>query len=271
MPCMKAPWPGASSKSACCRVSPVRGILLAGGTGSRLQRLTRITNKHLLPIYDRSMVEWAVESLVAAGVTELLLVTGGEHIGSFLRVLGDGSSYGLENLSFSVQEQAGGIAEALGLGERFADGQPVVVMLADNIFEQTFKATIDAFRENPVGCRLVLCEMEDPAHLSHLGVAAFDENRTIVSIIEKPSDPPSPYAVTGVYCYGADVFEVVKTLEPSARGELEVTDLNNHYISTGHVAYDVQPGFWGDAGESIDAYQQVGEYVARHGANHPAI
>ena len=185
------------------------------------------------------MVEWAVESLVAAGVTELLLVTGGEHIGSFLRVLGDGSSYGLENLSFSVQEQAGGIAEALGLGERFADGQPVVVMLADNIFEQTFKATIDAFRENPVGCRLVLCEMEDPAHLSH--------------------------------CYGADVFDVVKTLEPSARGELEVTDLNNHYISTGHVAYDVQPGFWGDAGESIDAYQQVGEYVARHGANHPAI
>jgi glucose-1-phosphate thymidylyltransferase len=247
----------------------MRGILLAGGTGSRLNRLTRITNKHLLPIYDRSMVEWAVEALVASGVDELLLVTGGEHIGSFLRVLGDGSAYGLNNLSYSVQERPGGIAEALGLGQRFADGQPVVVMLADNIFEYSFKATIDAFRENPEGCRLILSEMKDPAHLSHLGVAAFDEAGEISSIIEKPEVPPSPYAVTGVYCYGADVFEVVKTLKPSARGELEVTDLNNHYISLGAVGHDVQPGFWGDAGESIDAYQEVGEFVARHGANHP--
>jgi glucose-1-phosphate thymidylyltransferase len=248
----------------------MRGILLAGGTGSRLKRLTRITNKHLLPIYDRSMVEWAVESLVASGIDEMLLVTGGEHIGSFLRVLGDGSSYGLNSLSYSVQENAGGIAEALGLGARFADGQPVVVMLADNIFEYTFKKTIDAFKQEPQGCRLVLSEMEDPAHLSHLGVPALNEAGEITSIVEKPTDPPSSYAVTGVYCYGADVFEVVKTLKPSARGELEVTDLNNHYVSIGKTGYDIQPGFWGDAGESIEAYQEVGEFVARNGANHPA-
>ena len=246
----------------------MRGILLAGGTGSRLKRLTKITNKHLLPIYDRAMVEWAVEALVAAGIDELLLVTGGDHIGSFLRYLGDGSAFGLKNLSFSVQEKAGGIAEALGLGASFADGQPVVVMLADNIFAHTFKGTIDEFLKNPVGCRLVLSEMEDPSHLSHLGVAAFNEAKEIVSIVEKPSEPPSPYAVTGVYCYGADVFDVVKTLKPSARGELEVTDLNNHYIELGAVGYDIQSGFWGDAGESIDAYQEVGEFVARNGANH---
>jgi glucose-1-phosphate thymidylyltransferase len=247
----------------------MRGILLAGGTGSRLQRLTKITNKHLLPVYDRSMVEWAVEAMVAAGIDELLLVTGGEHIGSFLRVLGDGSAFGLNSLSFSVQERPGGIAEALGLGKRFADGQPVVVMLADNIFEKSFKATIDAFAEHPGQCRLVLSEMEDPSHLSHLGVAAFNDAREITSIIEKPSDPPSPYAVTGVYCYPADVFDVVKTLKPSARGELEVTDVNNHYIDHGTIGYDIQPGFWGDAGESIEAYQEVGEFVARNGANHP--
>jgi len=247
----------------------MRGILLAGGTGSRLKRLTRITNKHLLPIYDRSMVEWAVEAMVAAGIDEMLLVTGGEHIGSFLRILGDGTNYGLKSLSFAVQEKAGGIAEALGLGEQFADGKPVVVMLADNIFEHSFKQTIDAFRGDDTTCRLVLSEMEDPAHLAHLGVAAFDENGLVESIIEKPSDPPSNFAVTGVYCYPADVFSIVKTLKPSARGELEVTDLNNHYIAEGSIGHDVQPGFWGDAGESIDAYQQVGEYVARNGANHP--
>jgi len=229
--------------------------------------LTRITNKHLLPIYDRSMVEWAVEAMVTAGIEELLVVAGGEHIGDFLRILGDGHSYGLEGVTYSVQENAGGIAEALGLGERFAKGGPVVVMLADNIFEKTFRPTIDAFKANPVGCRLVLSEMEDPAHLSHLGVPEFDEDGRIASIIEKPEIPPSHFAVTGVYCYGGDVFDVVKTLKPSGRGELEVTDLNNHYVAAGAVSFDVQPGFWGDAGESIEAYQEVGEFVARNGAN----
>ena len=248
----------------------MRGILLAGGTGSRLNRLTRITNKHLLPVYDRSMVEWSVEAMVAAGIDELLIVTGGERVGDFMRMLGDGSAYGLEGLSYAVQEQAGGIAEALGLGERFAKGGPIVVMLADNIFEFSFRPTIDAFRANPQGCRLVLSKMEDPTHLSHLGVPELDEDGRIVRCIEKPAVPPSHYAVTGVYCYESAVFDVVKTLEPSARGELEITDVNNHFIGAGHVASDVQPGFWGDAGESIPAYQEVGEFVARNGANKPA-
>lgn len=247
----------------------MRGILLAGGTGSRLNRLTRITNKHLLPVYDRSMVEWSVEAMVEAGIDELLIITGGERIGDFMRMLGDGSAYGLEGLSYAVQEQAGGIAEALGLGERFARGGPVVVMLADNIFERSFRPTIEGFRSHPVGCRLVLSKVEDPTHLSHLGVPEMDEDGRIVRIIEKPKDPPSHYAVTGVYCYEPSVFEVVKTLQPSDRGELEITDVNNHYIAAGTVAYDVQPGFWGDAGESITAYQEVGEFVARNGANKP--
>ena len=247
----------------------MRGILLAGGTGSRLKRLTRITNKHLLPIYDRSMVEWAVESMVAAGIEEVLIVTGGDHIGNFLRIIGDGHEFGLDNVQYTVQEQAGGIAEALGLGERFAKGGPVVVMLADNLFEHTYRPTIDAFKANPVGCRLVLSEIEDPTHLRHLGVPEFDEDGRIVSIVEKPETPPSNYAVTGLYCYGPDVFDVVKTLKPSGRGELEVTDLNNHYISAGAVHFDVHPGFWGDAGESIDVYQAVGEFVARNGVNKP--
>jgi glucose-1-phosphate thymidylyltransferase len=245
----------------------MRAILLAGGTGSRLKRLTRITNKHLLPIYDRSMVEWAVEALVAAGVDELLLVTGGERVGDFMRMLGDGSSYGLNELAYAVQERPGGIAEALGLGERFAKGGPIVVMLADNVFEKSFRPTIEAFRANPVGCRLVLSEMEDPTHLSHLGVPEIDEDGKIARIIEKPELPPSHYAVTGVYCYDTRVFDIIKTLEPSGRGELEITDVNNHFVSVGQVAFDVHPGFWGDAGESIEAYQAVGEFVARNGAN----
>ncbi|MEI8050654.1 MAG: sugar phosphate nucleotidyltransferase [Actinomycetes bacterium] len=247
----------------------MRAILLAGGTGSRLNRLTRITNKHLLPIFDRSMVEWAVEALVAGGVDELLLVTGGERVGDFMRMLGDGSAYGLNELAYAVQERPGGIAEALGLGERFAKGGPIVVMLADNIFERSFRATIEAFRENPLGCRLVLSEMEDPTHLSHLGVPQMDEQGAIVTIVEKPVTPPSNFAVTGVYCYDARVFDVIKTLEPSGRGELEITDVNNHFIGIGEVGYDIHPGFWGDAGESIDAYQSVGEFVARNGANKP--
>ena len=245
----------------------MRSILLAGGTGSRLDRLTKITNKHLLPVYDRSMVEWAVEALVAAGVDELLLVTGGERIGDFLRILGDGRAFGLEGLSYAVQERPGGIAEALGLGERFADGGPIVVMLADNIFEMTFRPTIESFRADPTGCRLLFHEVPDPTHLSHLGVPELDADGALIQIIEKPAVPPSRFAVTGIYCYDAEVFDIIGTLEPSGRGELEITDVNNHYVRSGQAAYDVQPGFWGDAGESIEAYQAVGEYVARHGAN----
>lgn len=245
----------------------MRGVLLAGGTGSRLLRLTKITNKHLLPVYDRSMVEWAVEALVAAGVSDLLLVTGGSRIGDFMQLLGDGHELGLNSLNYAVQEHAGGIAEALGLAESFAEGEAIVVMLADNIFEWSFEATIAAFSANPVGCRLVLSESDDVDHLRHLGVPEIDDQGTIRSIIEKPQDPPSSFAVTGVYCYDPDVFTIIKTLVPSGRGELEITDVNNHYVREGRATFDVQPGFWGDAGESIAAYQSVGEFVSRHGAN----
>jgi len=245
----------------------MRGVLLAGGTGSRLLRLTKITNKHLLPVYDRSMVEWAVEALVTAGVTDVLLVTGGSRIGDFMQLLGDGHEVGLDSLNYAVQERAGGIAEALGLAESFAEGEAIVVMLADNIFEWSFEPTISAFKANPKGCRLVLSESDDRDHLSHLGVPEIDEQGSIRSIIEKPTNPPSNYAVTGVYCYDASVFDVIKTLVPSGRGELEITDVNNHYVLGGHAAFDVQPGFWGDAGESISAYQGVGEFVSRNGAN----
>ena len=196
----------------------MKGVLLAGGTGSRLHPLTRITNKHLLPIYDRPMINWGIEALVNAGITEIMLVTGGTHAGEFLRLLGNGHEFGIDRLSYGYQDRPGGIAEALGLAARFVDGDPVLVMLADNI-------------------------------------------------VEKPEHPASKFGVTGIYCYDADVFDVIPTLVPSGRGELEITDVNNHYIAQGAMAYDVLEGFWGDAGESIDAYYTVNDFVRKHGAN----
>ena len=229
----------------------MRGILLAGGTGSRLQRLTKITNKHLLPIYDRSDGRVGRRGDGRGGITEVLIVTGGEHVGDFLRILGDGHELGLEGVQYTVQERPGGIAEALGLGERFARGGPVVVMLADNIFEQHLPAHHRGLPHEPG--RLPACPHREWTTRRTCATSACPSSTRTAgssSIIEKPEIPPSHYAVTGLYCYGPDVFDVVKTLKPSGRGELEVTDLNNHYVSTGSVAFDVQPGFWGDAGES---------------------
>ena len=245
----------------------MKGVLLAGGTGSRLYPLTRITNKHLLPIYDRPMVQWAIEALVKANVTELMLVTGGHHAGEFLRLLGNGHEFGIDRLSYGYQERPGGIAEALGLAERFAEGQPVVVMLADNVVERSVRPMVDAFRKEPVGARILLTPVSERQHLRHLGVPELDGDGRVVRIVEKPEDPPSNFGVTGIYCYDAQVFEVIKTLEPSGRGELEITDVNNHYVSTGVMSYDILEGFWGDAGESIDAYYAVNDFVRAHGAN----
>lgn len=245
----------------------VKGVLLAGGTGSRLHPLTRITNKHLLPIYDRPMVQWSIEALVKGGVTDLMLVTGGTHAGEFLRLLGNGHEFGIDRLSYAYQERPGGIAEALGLAEHFADGDPVVVMLADNVVEHSLAPMIDAFRSEPNGARILLTKVGEPEHLRHLGVPELDGCGQVVRILEKPDNPPSPYGVTGIYCYDAEVFKVIKTLEPSGRGELEITDVNNHYVSSGAIAYDVTEGFWGDAGESIDAYYSVNDFVRAHGAN----
>lgn len=249
--------------------STPRGVLLAGGTGSRLDPLTRITNKHLLPIGDRPMVSWAVEALALAGIRDLLVVTGGDHVDDFVRLLGGGAEQGLASISYAVQAQAGGIAEALGLAEGFARGGPVVVMLADNLCERSLRPTVEAFAANPQGARLVLSEVAEVEHLRHLGVPELGARGEVLRIVEKPEQPPSRFAVTGVYCYEAAVFDVVRGLEPSARGELEITDVNNHYVAAGALAYDVLEGFWGDAGESIDAYYAVNDFVRRHGVNHP--
>ncbi len=245
----------------------MRGVLLAGGTGSRLHPLTATTNKHLLPIAGRPMVEWSIEALVRAEVTEIVVVTGPEHVAAFIDLLGDGADLGVDRLEFAVQERPGGIAEALGLTEPFAEGGPIVLMLADNLVERSLADMVTSFSKEPTGARLLLSEMDDDEHLRHLGVPELDEKGRIVSIVEKPAAPPSRFAVTGVYCYENSVYDVVKTLVPSGRGELEITDVNNHFVATGAVAYDVLEGFWGDAGESLDAYRDVDAFVAAHGAN----
>ena len=245
----------------------MKGVILAGGTGTRLYPLTRITNKHLLPIYDRPMISYAIEALVRAGISEVMLVTGGTHAGEFLRLLGNGEEYGLERLLYAYQEKPGGIAEALWLAEKFCGTDPVLVMLADNIVEHTFAPTVERFLSQKRGARIILTAPDDPTHLTHLGVPEMDGSGRIVRIVEKPAHPASPYAVTGIYCYDPEVWKVIGTLEPSGRGELEITDVNNWYVGAGVMEYDVLDGFWGDAGESIEAYYEVNDFVRAHGAN----
>jgi glucose-1-phosphate thymidylyltransferase len=245
----------------------VKGVILAGGTGTRLHPLTRITNKHLLPLGNRPMVSYAIEALVQGGITELMLVTGGTHAGEFLRLLGNGQEFGIERLAYGYQEQAGGIAEALGLAKQFVGGDRVCVMLADNVFERSIKNVVDNFERQESGGRIILARESEAEHLRHLGVPEFDGGGRIARIVEKPESPPSEFAVTGVYFYDADVFDVIPTLEPSARGELEITDVNNHYVSEGTMEHDVVEGFWGDAGESIDVYYEVNDFVRANGAN----
>jgi len=213
------------------------------------------------------MINWGIEALVNAGITEIMLVTGGTHAGEFLRLLGNGHEFGIDRLSYGYQERPGGIAEALGLAARFVDGDPVLVMLADNICENSIKPMVDAFRADPNGARILLTPSDDAEHLRHLGVPSFDADNKITGIVEKPEHPASNFGVTGIYCYDADVFDVIPTLVPSGRGELEITDVNNHYISQGAMAFDVLEGFWGDAGESIDAYYTVNDFVRKNGAN----
>ena len=246
----------------------MKGVILAGGSGTRLHPLTRITNKHLLPIYDRPMVTYSIEALVTCDVRELMVVTGGTHAGEFLRLLGNGHEWGIDRLSYAYQERAGGIAEALGLAERFAGGEPIIVMLADNVLERSIRHAVDNFDREPSGARILLAREEDPEHLRHLGVPELDDGR-VVRIHEKPEDPPSEFAVTGIYFYDPRVFEIIPDLEPSGRGELEITDVNNWFIDQGTMQYDIVEGFWGDAGESIDAYYAVNDFVRQNGANKP--
>jgi len=227
----------------------MKGVVLAGGTGSRLEPLTRVTNKHLLPVGDKPMVQWAVDTLAEAGVTDLILVTGSDHVEDFRRYFGD-------DVEYAQQERPGGIAEALGLARDFVGGDRLVVMLADNIYGGSIAETIRRFESQQAGARVLLAHVRETEHLRHLGVPRIDGDR-IVEIVEKPAEPPGKLAVTGLYCYEPDVFEVVGKLEPSGRGELEITDVNNHYVRAGTMEHDVFPGYWGDAGESIDAYYEV--------------
>jgi glucose-1-phosphate thymidylyltransferase len=233
----------------------MKGVILAGGTGSRLDPLTKVTNKHLLPVGDQPMVQWAVDALREAGVRELLLVTGSDHVEDFRRYFGD-------EVEYAKQERAGGIAEALGLARDFAGNDRMVVMLGDNIYAGPITETIRNFERQDRGARVLLAHVREMEHLRHLGVPRIEDGR-IAEIIEKPADPPGHLAVTGLYCYEPEVFEVVEHLEPSARGELEITDVNNHYVRKGTLEYDVFPGYWGDAGESIDAYYEVMDRMRR--------
>jgi glucose-1-phosphate thymidylyltransferase len=211
------------------------------------------------------MVTYAVEALVDAGIDELMLVTGGTHAGEFFRLLGNGHDYGIDRLAYGYQEQAGGIAEALGLAERFVARDKTCVMLADNIFERSLRPIVENFARQDRGARIVLSHVEEDEHLRHLGVASMDGDR-VDQIVEKPLTPPSHYAVTGIYFYDEQVWDVLPTLEPSGRGELEITDVNNWYVGRGEMQADVVDGFWGDAGESIEAYYTVNDFIRSRAA-----
>jgi glucose-1-phosphate thymidylyltransferase len=220
----------------------VKGVILAGGLGTRLHPLTRVTNKHLLPVYDKPMIYYPIEALIGAGVTDILIVTGGSNSGDFLRLLKNGKDFGLKHLDYTYQEGEGGIADALSLAEYFADGEPICVVLGDNIFENGIGPAV---RDYPgSGARVLLAPVDDP---ERFGVPEIDGDR-IVRIEEKPTAPKSGFAVTGVYVYDSRVFEIIRGLEPSARGELEITDVNNRYIGWDALSYGVVDGWWTDAG-----------------------
>ena len=243
----------------------MKGVILAGGLGTRLQPLTKITNKHLLPVYSKPMIYYPIECLVGAGITDIMIVTGGSSAGDFIRLLENGEQFGLRRLHYAYQKGEGGIAEALGLAREFAEGRKVCVVLGDNILEKSIRRTVEAFRRQPAGAKVLLKEVANPRSY---GIAEIQDGR-IRRIVEKPETPPSNLAVIGVYMYGPDVFEVIPTLKPSARGELEITDVNNHYVRAGTLAHQVVEGWWADAGESIDSWLEANRLVAASGANRP--
>jgi len=222
----------------------MKGVVLAGGTGSRLYPLTKITNKHLLPIYDKPMIYYPIQTLVDADITDLLIVTGGRNSGDFLRLLSNGKQFGLKHINYTYQEGEGGIAEALALAEHFADGEKICVILGDNIIEGSIRQAVEDFRRQPAGAKILLKEVHDA---ERFGVAEIQDGR-IVGIEEKPKRPKSNLAVTGIYMYDGSVFEKTRVLKPSARGELEITDVNNAYIRDGEMTFDYLEGWWTDAG-----------------------
>jgi glucose-1-phosphate thymidylyltransferase len=240
----------------------MKGVILAGGLGTRLFPCTKITNKHLLPVYDRPMIYYPIEALVKAGIDDILIVTGGNFAGHFLQLLGNGKDFGLKEVHYTYQEGEGGIADALRLAEDFADGGKLCVILGDNIVERSIRPAVDAYRTQPRGGRILLKEVDDP---QRFGVPVFDGDR-IVRIEEKPKQPRSRYAVTGIYFYDHRVFEMIARLRPSDRGELEITDVNNLYLERGELEYSVLDGWWTDAG-TFPSLLRASTLVAQGGAN----
>lgn len=240
----------------------MKGVVLAGGTGSRLNPITRVTNKHLLPVYDKPMVYYPIQALVNAGIQEILLVTGGKNAGDFLRLLGNGRSFGLKHLNYTYQEGEGGIAEALGLAEDFADGEPICVILGDNIIENNIRNAAENFKKQKHGAKILLKEVPDAGRF---GVAEIHGNY-VIGIEEKPRNPKSNYAVIGIYLYDPTVFEKIHRLKPSGRGELEITDVNNFYVQEGTLTYETLDGWWTDAG-TFESLLRANNLVAKTGAN----
>ena len=240
----------------------MKGIVLAGGLGTRMYPLTKVTNKHLLPIYNKPMIYYPIRTLVNAGIDEILIVTGGNSAGDFLRLLGNGKDFGLKHLNYAYQEGEGGIAAALSLAEYFADQDKIVVVLGDNIIEKNILAAVQSFRDQEEGAKILLKEVPDP---QRFGVPAF-EGGWIVRIDEKPSSPASNYAVIGIYMYDGKVFDFIKTLKPSERGELEITDVNNFYLRQDKLTWDVLEGWWTDAG-TFESLLNAGNMVRQTGAN----
>jgi len=222
----------------------MKGVILAGGLGKRLEPLTRITNKHLLNIYNKPMIYYPIQTLVDAGIKDIMIVTGGNNAGDFLRLLGNGQEFGLKHINYTYQRGEKGIADALSLAEHFADGQKIVVILGDNVIEKSIKKYVERFEKQPEGARILIKQVPDP---ERFGVVELKDKK-IVSIVEKPRKPKSNYIVTGIYMYDAQVFDIIRTLKSSERGELEITDVNNTYLKKGQLHYDILDGFWTDCG-----------------------
>lgn len=241
----------------------MKGIILAGGLGSRLSPLTRITNKHLLPVFDKPMIYYPLQTLVNAGIRDILIVTGGNNAGDFLRLLGNGKKdFGLDHINYTYQEGEGGIAAALSLAEFFADQEPICVVLGDNIIEKNINNAVKEFKKQKSGAKILLKEVPDP---ERFGVVRLEGDK-VVEILEKPKNPPSSLAVVGIYMFDNTVFEIIKTLKPSGRGELEITDVNNAYIKRGTMTFEILEGWWTDAG-TFESLLRASNMVAKTGAN----
>jgi glucose-1-phosphate thymidylyltransferase len=240
----------------------MKGVILAGGLGTRLYPLTKVTNKHLLPVYDKPMIYYPIQTLINAGIDDILIVTGGNNAGDFLKLLGNGKEFGLKHINYTYQEGEGGIAEALGLAEFFASEEKICVVLGDNLIEKNIRKAVEKFRKQKEGAKILLKEVPDP---QRFGVAELQGDR-IVRIEEKPEKPKSQYAVIGIYLFDQEVFNFIKTLKPSDRGELEITDVNNRYIEKGLMTWDILEGWWTDAG-TFESLLRANQLVAQTGAN----